>query len=256
MPLSNGTLDDATDQDEEWSVQMASRLGSLAALLLATIAFAPLACGGDKLSASTLTPDPTGVDAEIDPDASTGQDGPVVPPFDDGTPTRMACTSKLGSGLVPAKHGRLDGQLVAVVVPNTKRCPSDNTHLHLQVLASGSIYDIAINLDGLEGEINVKLPGPPFAEGWHPTVDLDYPTDLGLHSPALTLTGIPVILARLQEVLAKANHVSVFGTPYPGSDGAHLIHRTGGLKEDGAVVINPGAPLAHVLAFRFDGNTF
>lgn len=227
-----------------------------ASLLLATIALAPLGCTGDKLSAPTVTPDPTGIDGEVEPDASTGEGGPVVPPFDDGTPTRVACTSKLGSGLVPAKHGRLDGQLVAIVVPNTRRCPSDDTHLHLQVLVSGSIYDIAINIDGLEGEIDAKLPGPPFAEGWHPTVDLDYPSDLGLRSSALTLTGIPVILARLQEVLAKANRVSVFGTPYSTSDGAHLIHRTGGFKEDGAVVINPTAPLARVLAFRFDDQTF
>ncbi len=231
------------------------RLLSLAAFLVAAIAIAPLGCGGDKLSANTTTIGDTPDVDVVDPDAGA-DDAPVIPPFDDGSPTRMACTSKLGKGLVPANHGRLDGQLVAIVPPKTKRCPSDDTHLHLQVLVAGSIYDIAINLDGYEGEIDVKLPGPPFAEGWHPTVDLDYPTDLGLHSPALTLTGIPVILARLTSVLEKANHISIWGTPYPGSDGAHLIHRTGGLKEDGAIVINPSAPLAHVLAFRFETNTF
>jgi len=240
-----------------WSTRL---LASAAVLFLGAFTVTPLGCGGDKLSApTTATPDPP-VDGAVDsdsevviPDAATGKDAPA---FDDGTPTRLACTSALGSGLVPTNHGRLDGQLVAIVVPNTRRCPSDDTHLHLQVLVSGSVYDIAINLDGLEGETDVPLPGPPFAEGWHPTVDLDYPTDLGLHSPALTLTGIPAILARLQQVLATANHVSIFGTPYPGSTGAHLIHRTSGFKEDGAVVINPSAPKAHVLAFGFATKTF
>ena len=233
-----------------------SRLAALAAFLAGTIAIAPLGCGGDKLTAPTSTTPEGTPDVDVgDPDAAL-EDAPVVPPFDDGTPTRVACTSNLGKGLVPANHGRLDGQLVALVPPNTRRCPSDDTHLHLQVLVSGSVYDIAINLDGFEGEIDVKMPGPPFAEGWHPTVDLDYPTDLGLHSPTLTLTGIPALLARLTAVLEKANHISVWGTPYPGSDGAHLIHRTGGLKEDGAIVIDPSAPRAHVLAFRFETNTF
>lgn len=239
-----------------WSSRLLASAAAVA--FLGALTVTPLGCGGDKLSApTTAAPDPivdspVGAEAAV-ADAATGEDAAA---FDDGTPTRVACTSKLGSGLVPARHGRLDGQLVAIVVPNTKRCPSDDTHLHLQVLVSGSIYDIAINLDGVEGEIDAKLPGPPFAEGWHPTVDLDYPTDLGLHSPALTLTGIPAILARLQQVLATVNHVSIFGTPYPGSDGAHLIHRTSGFKEDGAVVINPTAPKARVLAFGFATKTF
>ena len=63
---------------------------------------------------------------------------------------------------------------------------------------NGANYDIAVNLDGFEGEIDAPLPGIPFAEGWHP-MNLDYPTDLGLHSDALTVTTPAMIRARVIE---------------------------------------------------------
>ena len=50
-------------------------------------------------------------------------------------------------------------------------------------------------------------------------------------------------------------HRSVFGFGYPGSDGAHLIHRVSA-SHDGALVINPLAAKAHVIAFRFATDTF
>jgi hypothetical protein len=119
---------------------------------------------------------------------------------------------------------------------------------------SGAVYDVAVNIDGLEGETDTKLPGAAFAEGWHP-MDLDYVKDLGLHSPALTVTGPDVIRKQVETVLANANHISVFGSGYQGADGVHLIHRSRG-NQDGALVINPLAPKAHVIAFRFAADTF
>ena len=177
----------------------------------------------------------------------------AAPPFDDGTPTRVACVATLGAGLSP-DHGRLDGQLVSILGATERGCPSDPDHLHLQVKMKGSVYDIAINLDVLEGEADVKLPGIPFEEGWHP-MPLDYVADLGLHSTDITLATATPVRNRVVAALAKANHISIFGTGYPGSDGAHIVHYKGrGL--DGAIVVNPSAPTAHVIAFRFDNDTF
>ncbi|CAN5915419.1 hypothetical protein BH11MYX4_BH11MYX4_67880 [soil metagenome] len=220
--------------------------------LLIALAVLIGACNGSTLATPSATPDPPPVasdDAAVDPDAA-----PDAAVFDDGTPTRIACTSRLGSGLVPPNHGRLDGQLVAIVAPDARRCPSDASHLHLQILMTGAVYDVAVNLDGFEGETDAKLPGIPFAEGWHP-MDLDYVNDLGLHAPALTVTSAAAVRARLELVLASANHISVFGTAYPGSDGAHLIHRNG-IAQDGALVVNPLAPTAKVIAFRFANDKF
>ena len=161
--------------------------------------------------------------------------------------------STLGKALSP-QHGRLDGQLVAIVGASERRCLADSQHLHLQVLMGGAVYDIAVNLDGLEGETDAKLPGVAFSEGWHP-MGLDYVTDFGLHSNALNVTSPEVVRQRVTAALMNANHISVFGEGYQGSDGVHLIHRSRG-GQDGALVVNPLAPKAHVIAFRFVADTF
>ncbi len=224
---------------------------SLTALASALALLLGLASACTDNTVATAPPsDPTVVPED---DAGTTPEEDAAPAFDDGTPTRVACVSTLGSGLSPA-HGRLDGTLVSIVGANDRGCPSDASHLHLQVKMGGAVYDIAINLDGLEGETDAKMPGIPFAEGWHP-MDLDYIGDLGLHSTAITLTTPGAIRDRVVTALAKANHISIFGTGYPGSDGAHIVHYKGaGL--DGAIVVNPSAPTAHVIAFRFDNDSF
>lgn len=238
--------------------------------LVATLAVAGLfvlfeGCGGSSIAtvSGPDAPDATTEDSSTAPaeagtsptDGGAPAEGATPPPaFDDGTPSRVACTFTLGNGLAPARHGRLDGQLVAIVAPNNHQCPSDSQHLHLQVAMGGATYDIAVNLDGFEGELDAKLPGAPFAEGWHP-LDLDYVRDLGLHSSSLTLTTPSAVRARVELALANANHISVYGTPYPGSDGAHLVHRNG-KNQDGALIINPLAAKARVIAFRFASDTF
>jgi hypothetical protein len=247
-------------------VTRASR--SLVALTLSALALlclAPLGCSGSTLDTpSSGTPDPSvspGTPTPgTDPDAAVGAaDGGAVdaapPTFSDGTPTRVACTSTLGHGLTPTTHGRLDGTLVSVVLPNANNCPSDAQHLHLQVRMSGAVYDIAINLDGFEGETDAPIPGGPFVEGWHPNVALDYVKDLGLHSTALTVTTPSAIRQRVEAVLTSANHIAIFGTSYPGSDGAHLVHRQVGGR-DGAIIVDPLGAKAHILAFRFAADVF
>jgi hypothetical protein len=247
-------------------VRRASRsLLALTLSALALVAVAPLGCSGSTLdspgggttdpSVSPGTPTPG-----TDPDAAVGtSDGGTVdaalPTFTDGTPTRIACTSALGHGLTPTTHGRLDGTLVSIVAPNANNCPADSQHLHLQVRMGGAVYDIAINLDGFEGETDAPIPGGPFAEGWHPAIDLDYVKDLGLHSTALTLTTPSAIRQRVEAVLTSANHIAIFGTSYPGSDGAHLVHRQVGGR-DGAIIVNPLGAKAHVIAFRFTNDVF
>jgi hypothetical protein len=237
----------------------------ISALSLSLLLF--VACSGGTLAAPAAGTDPatTPPDGTTDTDAGAGAtdggssgtvgspDTGAPPTFSDGTPTRTTCSSTLGSGLSP-DHGRLDGTLVSIVPATGARCSSDPDHLHLQVKMNGANYDIAVNLDGFEGEIDAPLPGVAFAEGWHP-MDLDYAKDLGLHSSALNVTTPATIRAHVIDQLANANHISVFGTGYPGSDGAHLIHRKQ-TAHDGALVINPLAAKAHVIAFRFATDTF
>lgn len=233
------------------------------------------ACGGSAETQvpSTTPPDgagtattSSGTDPGTDPGASSSSSsssssstgGTTVPPTTpsaaDGTATRVACTASLGPGLTTV-HGRLDGYLRSIVGPKDNACHADSTHVHLQVEASGATFDIAVNVDGLEGETTAKaLPGGAWSEGWHAGVDLDYPNDLALHAAALTTTGVSTVRTKVTEALASANHLTIYATGY-GPDGAHLVHREGGGR-DGAVVIDPLGPSPRVLAFRFDKDAF
>ena len=228
-------------------------------ILIAWTSFA--ACGGSTTVATPVfdaggptTPDDDGGmddDAAAPSDATADAGPPVFP--DDGTPTRVACVSTYGKGISPV-HGRLDGVLVSIVDKSFGACNADSTHVHLQVSMNGGIYDIAVNIDGYEAEVDAALPGGAYAEGWHPML-LDYVTDLGVHSTAITLTGIPVVRARILEQLTNANHISVFGTGYDDMTGAHLIHYDQD-AHDGALVLDPLSAKPHFLVFRFEQDSF
>src|SRR5215468_431844 len=85
----------------------------------------------------------------------------------DGVPTRIPCTTNLGSALA-GTFGRLDGVIVAVEQPGHGGCFADRHHVHIQVLSNGQTYDVAVNTDsGFIAEKNAPLPGGPWVDGWH-----------------------------------------------------------------------------------------
>lgn len=202
--------------------------------------------------------------------SSDGPDAPAADAFapdafvpvhvEDGTPTRRTCTSQFGSALTPA-FGRLDGLLVAIVPPGGGPCNADSDHVHLQVLANGATYDIAITVadtdTGAEDvhttTIDHALVGPAWAEGWHTGVLVDY-VSIGVHSAALPLRTKAQLVSDLMASLATANHVSVFATGY-GTDGAHLVHRNG-QGHDGLLVTEPLSNPAHARLFSFTSQAF
>jgi hypothetical protein len=173
---------------------------------------------------------------------------------DDGPPVRLQCTDTFGAGL-SGTFGRLDGILVAVVPPGHGGCRADRHHVHLQVRAQGEIYDVAVNVDGgFLAEHSARLPGTPWTEGWHRGGTLDYASDFGLHAGDFTANDQQAIDQRVESVIAQANHVSIYATLFDHS-GVHLVHRRG-QGTDGAVVLDPLSENAHVLAFRFDNQSF
>lgn len=187
-------------------------------------------------------------------DASTKQDAftpPPPPPPDpsDGTPTRQQCTGNYGNAL-STSHGRLDGFLVAIVnLGGSHSCNGDSSHVHLQVLMSGAVYDVAVNTDTLVAERDLPIPDGAWSEGWHANDALDYAA-LGLHSGDFAMPSSPSALAQqIENDVATANHISVFATGY-GPGGAHLVHRNGGGR-DGAIVIHPLSAPARLLMFTF-----
>jgi hypothetical protein len=122
------------------------------------------------------------------------------------------------------------------------------------VKIAGDIYDVAVNVDGIETEIDAPLPGPAWSEGWHADEQLDYVKDLGLHAQSFTVTGLSAVRQRVETAVTQANHVAIYATGYDPS-GAHLVHRQGSGR-DGAIVLDPLGPRPHILAFRFDTQSF
>ena len=229
-------------------------------------------CGDGGGSDSVTT------DAARDAPASSPHDAPVTPGHDappaadaapsgdaglDGTPTRQQCTSHFGSALPSSgTFGRLDGYLVAVVSPGqTNGCNDDDSHVHLQIQMNNAIYDIAIDVtDGTTGvddvhtgTLEVALPGPAWAEGFHTGASIDYPT-LGVHASTLPLQTKAQMISDIEGDLTSANHVSIYSTTY-GGDGAHLVHRNGG-GQDGVLVTEPLSTPSHLRLFSFSDQSF
>ena len=182
---------------------------------------------------------------------------------DDGVAMRPACSTQYGSSLTP-NHGRLDGYLVAIIPVNDHQCHGDAHHVHLQVKMMGEIYDIAVNVLSDQNssapqvyflEHDAPLHDGAWQEGWHDGDMLDYAKDLGVHAGDFASTPDTQLSSELETLLASANHVSIFGTGYTDSTGAHLIHRKGN-GNDGAIVIDPLSPTAHYMLFHFATQSF
>jgi hypothetical protein len=182
----------------------------------------------------------------------------------DGAPMRQPCTSTFGAALSASTYGRLDGYLVAIVVPGPSSgpCNADLGHVHLQIVMGGAVYDVAVNVGTNDATNDVHtttlehaLIGPAWAEGWHTDVSVDY-VALGVHANTLPLQTENESVAALMTDLATANHVSIYATGYsPVPSGAHLVHRNSGVT-DGLVVTQPLSPMAHARLFSFTNQTF
>jgi hypothetical protein len=175
----------------------------------------------------------------------------------DGTPVRQTCTGNFGSGL-SATHGRLDGYLVSVISPGDgKQCNGDGSHVHLQVMVSGAIYDVAVDIGSSGDDIyylakNMTIPDGTWSEGWHTSDALSY-ANLGVKSTDLVDLSPSAAPGIVEAELATVNHISVFGTGY-NANGIHLIHYENG--KDGAIVTEPQSATSRVLFFRFSTDTF
>jgi len=252
---------------------MAGCLTSLASLVCSTTLLAcsgssstpyvPPFEGGTTQSSDSSTPQrdsgsQTTPDAAIDSGGQTTGDG-AAPAM-----RNSACTplSDQTGTAVDTSHGRLDGNLVFVVLPGQgKECNGDDSHVHLQVEVSGDIYDIAVDIGtapndevGLYEE-TIALPDGAFSPGWNGSDSLAYPS-MGIHSTSFT-TGSPTdIASQVEAMLADTTTISVFCTGYSQGNGCHDVHYENGSGKDGAIVLNPTAATSPVLFFRFASQSF
>jgi len=201
------------------------------------------------------------------PDASDDASADVVaetsvvdaaPDVDKAAP----CAATFGSSLTDA-FARLDGTVLAVVPPNDQACAMPNsTHLVIQVLVGGEAYRMVVDVhstfapyDVLEDEIDARLAGGAWAEGWHAGASLDYVATLGVHSDAFVSMTMDDVVAKITSQIDLGSRISVFATSQSSPSSAHLVHRNA-TNQDGAIVIHPDGATPHWILIRFAEQTF
>ena len=175
-----------------------------------------------------------------------------------------ACASAFGNELVPA-FGRLDGTVLAVLPPASNQCALPNSdHVVLQVTMHGAAYRMVVNVHSdLAGdprvqmaEVDAPLAGGAWAEGWHTTAAVDYPTTLSVHSTGFTPYDMAPLAQRIADFIPLGDKISVFATAATAyKDSAHLVHRNGS-NHDGAIVVGASTATPKWLVFHFDGQVF
>lgn len=219
-----------------------------------------LACssgGGGSSDAPDAAGDGAG-ETEASADAGGGDAGADV---DKSAP----CASTFG-GALTAAFGRVDGTVIAVLPPNDQACAAPNsTHMILEVSMGGAVYRMVVDVlstsgspDVLIDELDAPLADGAWADGWHPGVQLDYVTTLGVHSTSFTPMHQADLVAKITSELDLGAHVSVFATSGGAAsepDSAHLVHRNL-TNADGAIVIHPDAAVPHYILLSFAEQTF
>ncbi len=259
----------STDAQRARSLAIRPTLALVVALALPLLG----ACGGGTTSsapgfdassepdAGLATPDA----AVATPEASPAPDAEVTPPAVDAAPaTRNATCTPLNQQTgtaVNTTHGRLDGTLVYVVgVGQGSACNGDYSHVHLQVLVSGHVYDVAVDIGKTTDEVglyeeSIAVPGGAWAEGWHGADSLAYPS-LGVHSTSLPLVAPTTLGTQVVSLLATTSKISIFCTGYTQGNGCHDVHYKDGSGGDGEIVLDPTSAMSPVLFFRFSTPTF
>lgn len=197
-----------------------------------------------------------GTDAPVEASAEAASDAAADAPVSCDAKA-AGCATEFGS-LFTKSNGRADGTLVALVRPIDQQCTMPNgDHAVLQLSMLGQVQRLVVSVDGVAvTTLKAPLVGPPFAEGWHPNVTLEYASDLGIHSTDFSSATMDEAVGFLCSHLEVGALVSV----YAYSDGtkpssAHQIHRNDNYP-DGAVVIDPTSASPTYLLFRYADQIF
>jgi hypothetical protein len=219
-----------------------------------------VACGSSKTeSAPGVELDSTSVeDTEVVVETSVDA-GPDTAPF---PVKRLPCVQRSGfaTDLPTDTYGAIEGELVTIIPPGMKGCPSDTDHVHLQIVVGDKRYDVAMTVDSM---INAPLaihlhtlpdsvPDLGFA-----MAKFDYEKDIGTPSADFTPLAKDALATKIIDSLKDAGRVRIFGQTYTDGTGIHLVHRNG-TDRDGVLIVHRveagGADRA--IALRFSNNVF
>lgn len=227
------------------------------------------ACGGESSNAGESGPGPEGAagatstsdggteDAPSDAgasDADAASEADAAVSCDDKA---KSCASEFGA-LFTKSNGRADGTLVALVRPVDAQCALPNgTHVVLQLSMQNQVQRLVASIDGVAiATKSAPLLGPPYSEGWHENVEMEYASDLGVHSTDFSPASMDEAIDFICSHLDLGAPVSVYAYS-DGSkpDSAHQIHSNDGYP-DGAIVVDPTSSTPTYLLFRYLDQVF
>lgn len=202
----------------------------------------------DALLDDGATADAQPTDAAADADASVDKSA--------------TCVATFGSAIGNVGFARFDGTVVAVLEPGNKTCAAPNsTHVVIEIQTGGAVYRMVVDVDDKSSPGTIRATtvahawvGDPWADGWH-TMPLDYPTTLGVHSPAFSSESTKVAVTAIESALEIGAKISVFATAMGEVNSAHLVHRNL-TNADGAIVVDVDSAQPTWLLFAFSGATF
>lgn len=174
------------------------------------------------------------------------------------------CAARFG-GALTAPYGRLDGTVLALVLPGNEACTRPNRdHVIVQLLVNGEAYRVVVNVESDRGddpkvrvrEIEHTLTGPTFSEGWHTDAPLDYVDDLQLHSTDAEWSAqdLLTLVKTIEDAVTLDEQASAYVST-SGGDSAHLVHRNQ-KGRDGALVLGAASSAPRWLVFHFATQTF
>lgn len=215
-------------------------------------------------SDTSVTADDTSGTADNDTSVTPDNDVSVADDLLPSTDTIVSCddkakqcASEFGS-LFTKSNGRADGTLVALVRPTDDQCTIPNsTHLTIQLSILGQVQRLVVNVqDMYVATVSKPLLGPPYEEGWHENQNIDYVSDLGVHSTDFK----PQTMQETVDMLCSSFELGAKVSVFAYSDGskpssAHQIHRNDNYP-DGAIVLNPTSANPTYLLFRFADQVF
>jgi hypothetical protein len=169
-------------------------------------------------------------------------------------------SSQLATTLPTNQDGALEGELVAVLPPGSHAgCPSDASHVHLQVLVGNDRYDVAIDTGQADGAMDIyetTLPASSSPAGWS-TAGFDYVTTLGVHASSFTQNSPAAVAQQVQDALANVSTLSIHGLSYTDGTGLHDVHYNGH-GHDGVLLLHGQGDGCgdKVVALHFVSNNF
>jgi hypothetical protein len=174
---------------------------------------------------------------------------------------RLPCVQRSGFArdLPPDTYGMIEADLVTVIMPGNRDCPSDSDHVHLQIAIGDKRYDVAMTVDSTTNAplaIHLQTIAPRLADVGFAMGSFDYETDLGTPSADFTALAKDALASKIADALKDAGRIRIYGQTYTDGTGIHFVHRNGRNRDGVLIVHRVEMGSDRAVALRFANDVF